>query len=111
MLGSDHSVQHDGRAVYHGSEFEKLRQSFPEYLAQAVRDTGAKVIAEESNEEVLLKFSATRSVAAVVASGMNIDHLFCEPSLAERERLGIAGTGNPEDFQKGRSIGWNDCAP
>jgi hypothetical protein len=100
LIGIDHSVQHDGCSAYHGAEFENLRREFPEFLAQTVRETGAKMIAEECNEEVLLKFAATRSVAAVVASEMNLSHLFCEPSLAERAKLGITGTGNPSDFEK-----------
>lgn len=98
-------MQHDGRAAYHGADFEHLRQAFPQVLAQAVRETDAKMIAEESNEEVLPKFSATQSIVAVVASKMNIGHLFCEPGLAERERLGITGTGNLSDFEK-REMYW-----
>jgi hypothetical protein len=63
----DHSVQHDGRAGYHDSEFDRLREAFPELLSQAARKTGAKVIAEENNSEVLKKFSATKSIASAVA--------------------------------------------
>ena len=60
----------------------------------------AKVLAEESNEDVLSKFSATQSVASTVASEIGIKHLFCEPSIAERQRLGITTTGSPADFEK-----------
>jgi hypothetical protein len=100
LIGTDHSVQHDGRAGYHGPEFERIGQGFPEFLVQAAKSIQAKVIAEESNEDVLSKFSATQSVASTVASGIAIKHLFCEPSIAEREQLGITTTGSPADFEK-----------
>ena len=100
LIGTDHSVQHDGRARYDGEAFERIRQRFPEFIADVAKATQAKAIAEENNEEVLSKFSASQSVAAGVAAKLGIKHVFCEPSLAERKRLGITGTGDPKDFDK-----------
>jgi hypothetical protein len=100
LVGVDHSVQHDGCVRYKGPEFERLREEFPEFLIQIARQIDVKVIAEESHEDVLRKFSATKSVASVVASELGVKHLFCEPSIAEREQLGITSTGRREDFEK-----------
>ena len=100
LIGVDHSVQHDGRAAYAGSKFKRLRDEFPTFLDGVAREIGATVIAEESNENVLNKFEANKSVAYTVASQMNIKHVFCEPSNSEREQLGIKSTGNPDDFRK-----------
>ena len=100
LIGVDHSVQHDGRAGYEDPTFKRLRDEFPTFLDGVARSIGATVIAEESNEDVLSKFEAKKSVAYTVASQMNIKHLFCEPSNFEREQLGIKSTGNPDDFRK-----------
>ena len=100
LIGVDHSVQHDGRAAYKGSEFKRLRDEFPTFIDGIAREIGATVIAEESNEDVLKKFEAKKSVAYTVASQMDIKHVFCEPSNSEREQLGIKSTGKPDDFQK-----------
>ena len=37
LIGTDHSVQHDGRAGYHGAEFERIRRLFPEFLVQTAK--------------------------------------------------------------------------
>lgn len=100
LIGVDHSVQHDGCAGYEGSTFERLRNEFPTFLDGVARRIGATVIAEELNEDVLNKFGATKSVADTVASQMNIKHVFCEPSISEREQLGMKGTNNPDDFSR-----------
>ena len=99
LIGVDHSVQHDGHAGYEGSTFERLRDEFPTFLDGVARVIGATVIAEESNEDVLNKFKANKSFAYTVASQMNIKHVFCEPSISEREQLGIKCIGNPDDIR------------
>lgn len=93
-------MQHDGRAGYQGAEFERLREEFPIFLAKTAHEIGVKAIAEESNVDALEKFSATKSAASAVASKMGIKHLFCEPSIQERELLGIMSIENPADFKK-----------
>ena len=100
LIGVNHSVQHDGRAVHHGQEIERLREGFAEFIVRTAQQTHAKVIAEENNQEVLEKFAATKSVAFTVAAELGIRHLFCEPSIAERKRLGISLTGSPADYEK-----------
>ena len=100
LIGVDHSVQHDGRAAYEGPEFDRLRNEFPAFLEKVARQIGATVIAEESNEDVLNKFAATNSVPSTVASELDITHMFCEPSITERQRFGIHNTGNSADFVK-----------
>jgi hypothetical protein len=105
LIGVDHSVQHDGRAGYRGPEFERLRQGFSEFLVQAAQKIDAIVITEECNEEVLTKFAATKSIASTVAAELGIRHLFCEPSNAERNWIGITRTGSPADYEK-REMFW-----
>lgn len=100
LIGVDHSVQHNGRAGYQGTEFERLRKDFPLYLSQVARNFHAEVIADESNQEVLEKFSATKSVVLNVAKELGVKHVFCEPSVEERKQLRITGTGNPQDYEK-----------
>jgi hypothetical protein len=105
LIGVDHSVQHDGRAAYQDPEFTRLRVEFPTFLDKAARETGAKVIAEESNSDVLKKFAATKSIPYAVASEIGVRHLFCEPCVVERKQLGIIGIKNPADFRK-REASW-----
>ena len=100
LIGVDHSVQHDGRTLYQDSEFKMLRDKFPTFLKRVARKVGATVIAEESSEEVLNKFQSKKSIPCTVASEMDIKHMFCDPSNAERKQLGIKSIGKPEDFEK-----------
>ena len=100
LIGVDHSVPHDARAASEGPEFDRLRNEFPAVHEKVAREIGATVIAEESNEDVLNYFAATKSIPSTVASELDIVHMFCEPCITERERLGIHNTGNPADFVK-----------
>ena len=100
LIGVDHSVQHDGRAAYEGLEFQRLRDGFPTFLNRVAREIDATIIAEESNEDVLIKFEATMSFAFMAASQIGIRHLFCEPRILEREKLGIKNPGELHDFER-----------
>ncbi|MCZ6804409.1 MAG: hypothetical protein O7D86_10865 [Proteobacteria bacterium] len=99
LIGVDHSVQHNGRAGYSGNKFNELRLGFSEHLRQLVLKHKANVLAEELNEEVLDKFNASDSTARALAKELNIEHIFCEPSITRREELGIKNIGNPDNYE------------
>ena len=106
LIGVDHSVQHDGRPGYCGSEFERLGDEFPAFLDRVSREKGVTAIAEELSEDVLKKFGATKSVAYTVASQMNIKHMFCDPLEAEREQLDITKDLEKEIHSEKREEFW-----
>lgn len=81
LIGTNHAHQleghKDGNSVALG-----------EYLSAFCSDNGVDLLAEELNEEAVAKWKADGSVAKSVASRLSISHLYCDPNLEERQRLG-----------------------
>jgi hypothetical protein len=90
LIGCDHVA---AQTYPEGSELDNPRNStqreFRELLIRAIEKHHPFLIAEEYHPE-FLKRRRQRSVAVEVASEVNISHRFCDPSLEDRERLGIS---------------------
>jgi Asp-tRNA(Asn)/Glu-tRNA(Gln) amidotransferase A subunit family amidase len=84
---SDHNVQHNGI----GCADSVVRNNFSVFLEKKIRRYSINLIAEEFNEDALYKVSkgniATirNLVEKLKSEGLEIKHVFCEPSLSERK--------------------------
>ena len=65
------------------------QREFCERLTKAIQTHHPVLVAEEFHPEFLQRRNL-RSVVFDVASAANIRHRFCDPSLEDRERLGIS---------------------
>lgn len=98
LIGVDHQLQHNGRAIKSGPKLDCLREQLSDFLRREISNVNAKYIVEENNHEVLLKFGATESIPKQVAEEAKIAHVFCEPTREERLALGITEIGQKADF-------------
>jgi len=111
LIGVDHMIQHNGFVVGQHDDFvvdpqkvaDAIRE-FQEYLRQQVKITGATVLAEEFSKDAMSKSRATNSTAKQVARELRIEHLFCDPTKAERERFGICSDDQREDYWARRLV-------
>jgi hypothetical protein len=87
VIGTNHAHQMLGNK--HGFAFE-----FLEFIDLICEIKKVDFVAEELNEEALLKHQATDSVCRVLARKNSIIHIFCDPDSKERARLGIPSFEN-----------------
>lgn len=85
IIGVDHKIQHGG----YGQANEAQRLLFYKYLEETVKKLDIRIIAEESNEEVLSMAMVKNCVARDISNKFKIQHIFCEPTKCERRELGI----------------------
>lgn len=64
-------------------------EAFDGFLFSFCCNTKIDLIAEELSEEAITLWGAKGSVARNVATRLSIMHLFCDPGLDERKKLGI----------------------
>jgi len=90
LIGCDHIA---AQTYPEGSELDNPQNStqraFKELLIRTIEKHDPFLIAKEYHPE-FLKRRGRRSVAFKVALETNISHTFCDPSLVDRERLGIS---------------------
>lgn len=82
LIGLNHAHQLEG---YKQGEFDTFRR----YLTSFCVNGKIDLIAEELNQETIALWKAKGSVAKTVAKSLSIEHLFCDPELQDRRRLGI----------------------
>jgi hypothetical protein len=58
-------------------------------LKEDVKKLKVKIIAEELSEDTLARYNVSKSTAQEIARDCQIEHIFCDPTLRERENLGI----------------------
>ena len=84
IIGIDHLVQ------YNGPLPEYILDQFRELLIEKTAEYNITLIAEEFNGEFLRDvYSATVDTAMAAAGEAGIDHIYCDPEEAERDKLGI----------------------
>ncbi len=65
-------------------------EKFKEYLKTEAVNRDVTLIAEELNNEAILRVKAIGSVAKDVALSIDVNHIFCDPDSKTRENLGIS---------------------
>ena len=83
VIGVDHD-KHQFRG-YGGAGW----LAFEKYLLEYCQQEQIDLIAEELNDEAIIKRKAEDSVARHVARQLNVRHLFCDPDSGQRRALGI----------------------
>ncbi|MFA6521826.1 MAG: hypothetical protein WCT53_05595 [Candidatus Gracilibacteria bacterium] len=89
LQGVHHQIQHNGI----GSRTSGDREAFKRYLEKQIKKLNIGLLAEEFNEECLIKSDATESTVGHVAEKLKIKHKFCDPNREEREKNGILSDG------------------
>ncbi len=99
-VGTDHELQHTGKPSQAPVETaNKARDDLKAHLRQLAEEIRPTVIAEEFSPDVLNILNAASNVKAV-ADQLCIEHRFCDPSIAERARVGLPLHGT-EDCDPG----------
>lgn len=84
IIGIDHLVQ------YNGPLPGNILAEFRELLVEKTGEYSISVIAEEFNAEFLHDvYNATEDTALAAAGEAGVDHIYCDPDEAERDKLGI----------------------
>lgn len=86
-FGTSHTMQL-GKAANSDAFAARLREPCAEF---GVRATG-----EEMNSEALEMRGAPGTIGALAAKSLGMNHDVCDPSSADRERLGITNVGDIE---------------
>jgi hypothetical protein len=68
--------------------------AFKHYILQTIRTRAVQTIAEEMSVEAL---RGRGTVGAEVANEEKLSHIFCDPTLSERQALGISKANTPLD--------------
>ncbi len=85
IIGVDHLVQYKNTIVPVDT-FDRFR----DLLRSTVHKYGIRVLAEEFHREYLREvYFSSEAIVERVAFELGIEHRFCDPGSAERERLGI----------------------
>src|SRR5437870_11852749 len=84
LVGTRHDYHRAGNP---GSE------QFRAFVAAACQERTIRAIGEEESLDSLSGSGATTSVCKQVADSLNIEHRYCDPSIAEQRALGIANPG------------------
>jgi len=85
IIGVDHLVQYKNTIV----TVEVLNR-FRDFLGETVKKYGIRMLAEEFHREYLRDvYYSSEAIAESVAVSLGVEHRFCDPGSAERERLGI----------------------
>ena len=87
LLGVDHQVQHSGLPMT--PERDKATRDFCTFLKSMVKDLNISMLVEEFNEDALRMNNVSISIVKNVAEGVELKHLYCDPTRQERKALGI----------------------
>lgn len=102
LIGVDHIIQHlDERA---DESKIALVRDFSEYLNEQAKSLRVDLIAEEFSLEALEKSNADISTAQYVSKDLGIQHLFCDLTTPERDRLNIGKSDHDKREQY-----WLNC--
>jgi len=87
IIGVDHIIQHKG---YITNAKEKAIAKFQRYVCEKVENLQITLLAEEFSVDAVKGNDVSISTLGEVAEQEGIQHLFCDPGMAERKRLGIS---------------------
>jgi hypothetical protein len=96
LVGVDHRIQYTNLAC--GPEWLLEIKTFKLYLKNQAADLNVDLLAEEFNEELVAKNSATKSTVRDAANQSGCRHLFCDPNRAERKEKRIDSNDQREMF-------------
>lgn len=102
LIGVNHIIQH--LSDNSSSQKVALVKEFELHLKQNGKEVGADLLAEEFSVDALRISRVAFSTVQMVAVQLKIPHRFCDPTLEERKRLGIA----KEDHHE-REQFWMEC--
>jgi hypothetical protein len=102
LIGVDHIIQHDG-AIEIPTVADTIHR-FQAYLRQQVENTGATVLAEEFSIEANKGDKAT--TVGQVARNLEIEHLLCDPTEAERVQQCICNVDQRETYWATQLAPW-----
>lgn len=93
IIGTEHSkTQFWSDAIRQGISLDTcpaIVEAFEDYLREVATAAGAPVIAEENSQYCVDQMEGGASVAAKVAEGFGLRHVYCDPDREERIRLSI----------------------
>lgn len=103
IIGVNHKIQHDG----FGSANKSQRLLFSSYLEKIINTLNIEIVVEEFNKDSINKSGAKNCVVRNVAYKFKLKHIFCEPSIQERCKLGILSSREMCDELGIKSVGLN----
>jgi len=83
LIGVDHRIQYTNASC--GPEWRADIKALEDYLADKALELNVDLLAEEFNEEYLVRDRATGCTVRDAAGRVEKQHIFCEPDAAERE--------------------------
>jgi len=95
LIGTTHTYQYGARNTWRKDApcTQEAEAAFRVLLKESVTRVEAQGIAEEMNVQFLSEAGKFASVPQLIATELQLPHVFCEPDRCERKALGIA----PED--------------
>ena len=83
LIGVDHRIQYTNASC--GPEWKADIKALEDYLADKAVELNVDLLAEEFNEEYLVRNHSTGCTVRDAAGRVEKQHIFCEPDAAERE--------------------------
>ena len=95
IIGINHGIQIKSNMYY-----EKDYKDFIEYTKNAIVEFEILIIAEEFNEDCLIRYRISESILKSVSKELSLTHVFIEPRTAKKIELGIDDFMEKNDKQK-----------
>jgi hypothetical protein len=86
---NNHGLQHNGI----NCESLIMRNKFCKFLEDKIRKYNITLVVEEFNDDALKISRANIATIQTLADKMKVKHLFCEPSIQERQNKDIFSSG------------------
>ena len=84
IIGVDHRIQCKSDICS-----KKDYDDFIKYSKDAIVEFNIDIVAEEYNEDCLEKYNMSESILQSLAKEMGLTHIFLEPSIKQKIKLGI----------------------
>ena len=101
IIGTSHLYQFGGAALT-----AMQNDAFAELLRQSCHTHAISCLAEEMSHDALKAQDRTSSTVEELSHTLGLDHIYCDPSDAEQEALGLRIERNKTGFKHFR--GWTD---
>ena len=116
IVGTNHELQHTARPKRGASKKVQMRRrDLQVYLRELVARNDLTLIAEEFSQQIL-DIKGAESIAKAVADQLGIEHLFCDPGVDDRVKIGLPTHGTEdcvpaekERFDRIRENYWLNC--
>ena len=96
LIGADHIIQHKGCLT---PAKDIAIAQFQQHVREQVDWLGIGTLAEEFSSDAVRLNGVSASTVEEVAVEQGLQHLFCDPGIAERQRLGI-GLGTNSSIER-----------